>query len=133
MHWPIFILVILLQLVVTYPKFRETCLSCGIDVNLIYFIHHILDVFLFWSFLFVTTKLEYKIHFWTAILVMLHWATYDNKCIITVEMNKLCGYPEDQWLDSLKNRIPLRGISEWFHFIWIILLCGQDIYHGALR
>jgi hypothetical protein len=43
-------------------------------------------------------------------------------------MNRECKYPEEQWLDSLKNMIHLRDFSEYFHFIWIGGLLIYDIY-----
>jgi hypothetical protein len=43
-------------------------------------------------------------------------------------MNRECGYPDDQWLDSIKNMLGLRAINEYFHFIWMFLLAGKDLY-----
>ena len=62
-------------------------------------------------------------------IVALHWITNDNNCIATEYMNRLCGYKEDQWLDSLKNMFDLRKYSEYFLFIWLGLLAVHDVYH----
>ena len=128
MRWPFFLLVFILQIVLTLPRFVETCESKTPYTWFLYIFHHIFDVFLFWSFLFLTTKLEFGLHLAILIGVVIHWFTYDNKCIITVLMNRECGYPEDQWLDSLKNMVGLRYIQEYFHFTWMFILAGQDIY-----
>jgi hypothetical protein len=42
-------------------------------------------------------------------------------------MNRECDYPEETWLDSLKNNLGLRNINEFFHFIWIALHLVQGL------
>jgi hypothetical protein len=127
MRWIIFLFILCVQFFITYPQFKDTCETHASAKTLILYIsHHSLDVFLFWSFLFLTTKLEFAIHLCILLGVVIHWATYNNRCILTVWMNEFCGYPEETWLDSLKNRLGLRNISEYFHFIWMFLLAFQD-------
>ncbi len=124
----IFLFVFMLQILLTLPRFLQTCESKTLYTWSLYIFHHLFDVFLFWSFLFLTTKFEFGIHLLILIGVVIHWFSYDNKCIITVLMNRECGYPEDHWLDSLKNMLGLREINEYFHFIWMALLALLDIY-----
>jgi hypothetical protein len=128
MRWMIFLFVFMLQILLTLPRFLQTCESKTLYTWSLYIFHHLFDVFLFWSFLFLTTKFEFGIHLLILIGVVIHWFSYDNKCIITVLMNRECGYPEDHWLDSLKNMLGLREINEYFHFIWMALLALLDIY-----
>lgn len=128
MNWKIFAFIFTLQVLLTIQHFLQTCKSKTAYTWTLYIFHHFFDVFLFWSFLFLTTKFEFGLHFLILLGVVIHWFTYDNKCIITVLMNRECGYPEDKWLDSLKNSLGLRKISEYFHFIWMFLLASQDIY-----
>jgi hypothetical protein len=127
MRWIVFASVILLQVALTLPRFINTCESKTPYTWTLYFGHHVLDVFLFWSFLFLTTPFEFALHLLILLGVVIHWYTYDNKCIITVLMNRKCGYPENQWLDSLKNMLGLRNLSENFHFIWMAILALQDV------
>ena len=128
MHWEIFLGIFIFQIAFTLPRFYNTCKSKSAYTWSLYFFHHLFDVFLFWSFLFLTTKLEFGLHLLIVIGVVIHWFTYDNKCIITVLMNRECEYPEDEWLDSLKNMLGLRNVNEYFHFIWMFLVALQDIY-----
>jgi hypothetical protein len=128
MLWYIFFAIVLLQIALTLRHFLMTCKSKTAYTWSLYFFHHLFDVFLFWSFLFLTTRLEFGLHLVILIGVVIHWFTYDNKCILTVLMNRECGYPENQWLDSLKNMFGLRSIHEYFHFTWMFILAGQDIY-----
>jgi hypothetical protein len=124
----IFLIIFLIQIIVTFHKFKNTCKNPGIQTWSLYFAHHALDVFLFWSVLFLTTRTEFFLHLLAVIIVGIHWFTYDNKCIATVIMNRMCGYPESEWLDSLKNMFGLRSYSEYFQFVWIGLLAMYDIY-----
>ena len=128
MNIPIFLSILFLQFALTLQRFLTTCKKKSLYTWFLYISHHALDVFLFWSFLFLTTRIEFGIHLLILIGVVIHWFTYDNKCIITVLMNRECGYPDDQWLDSIKNMLGLRAINEYFHFIWMFLLAGQDLY-----
>lgn len=128
MKWELFSLILLLQYALTLPHFVKTCERKTLYTWFLYIFHHIFDVFLFWSFLFLTSKLEFGLHLLTLLGVVIHWFTYDNKCIITVLMNRECGYDENQWLDSLKNMLGLRNVHEYFHFIWMFALAIQDIY-----
>ena len=128
MNWLIFSLVFSFQIILTIPNFIKTCQSKTFYTWFLYFFHHLLDVFLFWSFLFLTNKYEFLLHFILLILIVIHWATYDNKCILTVLMNRECGYSDEKWLDSIKNRLGLTYIYEHFHYIWMLLLAIQDIY-----
>lgn len=124
-----FILVYTLQISLTFPNFYSSCRSLSVSSVLLYFAHHLVDVFLFWSFLFLTTRAEFTTHFVLVLIVAVHWFTNQNRCIATVTMNRMCGFPEGDWLDSLKNRFGLRAFSEHFHFIWIGILMVQDLYY----
>ncbi len=127
MQWYIFLFILFLQLTLTLRYFIESCESKSAYTWFLYVFHHILDIFLFWSFLFLTTRLEFGLHLLLLLGVVIHWLTYDNKCIITVLMNRECGYPDEKWLDSLKNMLGLRNITEYFHFVWMFILALQDI------
>ena len=63
-----------------------------------------------------------------SLVVAIHWFSYGNRCIATVEMNRQCGYPESEWLDSFKNRLGLRSlIGDNFHFLWIGGLVAWEV------
>ena len=118
-----------LQLLATLPGFIKTCKDAPYAL---YFLHHALDVFLFWGPLFLSKPSEFIGHFLFAIIVGIHWFTYGNRCILTVWMNRACGYAEDRWLDSLKNMTGLRAVNEYFHFIWVGALMVYDLWAGRL-
>lgn len=120
----IFFLIFGIQIFLTIKDFVNLCVRPS---YLLYFAHHAFDVFLFWAPLFLVSKIEYGLHFLFALGVGIHWFMNDNKCVATVEMNKQCGYPEDQWLDSLKNMFNIRKYFEYFHFLWIGILMAYDL------
>lgn len=124
----IFVIVLILQYILTLGYFVETCSRCTLYVWLLYITHHILDVFLFWSFLFLRRRIEYIYHLIFLVFVVIHWKSYDNKCILTVMMNRECGYEESKWLDSLKNKLSLEKINKDFHYVWMYILGIYDLY-----
>ena len=128
MNYLLYGLVYAAQLALTFPNFYRQCTRLSVPSLLLYFAHHLVDVFLFWSFLFLTNRAEFIAHFVLVLIVATHWFMNQNRCVATVTMNRMCGFPEGDWLDSLKNRLGLRHISEYFHFIWIGALMVQDIY-----
>jgi hypothetical protein len=108
-----------LQILVTAPRFLASCTPLGFEAICVYLAHHALDVYIFWGPLFLQTQAEFQTYILITALVGAHWFLNNNQCIATVYMNHLCGYPEADWLDSLKNRLGLRSFSEEFHFYWI--------------
>ena len=129
MRWGIFAAVFLAQILVTAPSFMATCRRGEeFGTKALYLAHHAFDVYLFWAFLFLTRRVEFVAHIAIAVLVAIHWFTYGNKCIATVELNRQCGYPESEWLDSFKNRLGLRVcVGENFHFLWIGGLVAWEV------
>jgi hypothetical protein len=127
MRWTIFWIVYFLQIAVTFPNFVSQCEKLDVGQWILYFGHHLTDVFLFWSPLFVTTRSEHLLHILAVLATGLHWASNDNKCILTVLMHQRCGWSEEVWLDSLQNRTELRDVSEYFQFYWIGITLVYDV------
>lgn len=124
----IFLLVYILQIILTLPDFINTCSKLDLQTWTIYLTHHAFDVFVFWAPLFLKTRAEYLIHIVVVLLTVLHWLMNNNTCIITVILNRLCGYREDDWLPSLKNMLGLRALSENFHFIWVGGIVAWELF-----
>jgi hypothetical protein len=128
MKWILFLSIVILQIAITLEPFLKSCQDLDGFKLFVFISHHFLEVFLFWSFLFLTRPFEFQLHIVTAIIVGFLWFIYDYTCIWTVYMNYLCGFPKQQWLDSLVNRTGLRNISEYYHSYWLVALIGYDIY-----
>ena len=128
MRWTVFLCIFLVQIILTVQKFQRTCADNSIGTWALYFGHHLLDVFVFWAPLFLTGRIDFIAHLLAVIIVTVHWHTNSNQCILTVVMNRRCGYPEGDWLDSLKNMLGLRKFTENIHTIWVLALAAYDIY-----
>lgn len=117
------------QIAVTLPRFLRSC--AGLDGTrwIVYLVHHAFDVFLFWGPLFFWRSSRIlQAHLALALVTVLHWLTNRNRCVVTVELNRMCGYPEDDWFDSIKNRLGLeRFLGDGFHFYWIAALVLYDL------
>jgi hypothetical protein len=121
MRLGVYLGLVALQLAITYPHFSQTCQGPG---SAVYIIHHFFDVFVFWSFLFLTTRTEHIVHLCTILGVVIHWLTNNYECIATTYMNELCGFPREQWLDSMVNRI---RPFYYTHIVWLALLVAYDL------
>jgi hypothetical protein len=103
----------------------KTFKYCTTDVYPILLLHHVVNIFAQFGFL-CTDKNLLLIYLFTPILVMLHWKTNKNKCILTQMVNKQCGYKHmyfrDIWfLLGFKN-IPNYGQLHYIYlsFAWFV-------------
>jgi hypothetical protein len=126
MNLQVFLIILAIQIIITLPNFIKTCKYFCSFTLLVYLFHHAYDVFLFWAPFFLNKAIEFSTHFLLALVTGLHWFMNDNNCIITEYMNELCGYRKDAWLDSIKNKLGLRSLNEYFQFIWVGLLMVYD-------
>ena len=115
------------QIALTLPGYAGACKGNLPAALPIYFVHHAIDVFLFWSFLFINKAIEYAAHIGLVAGVAAQWLMNDNQCALTEYMNSLCGKPRDAWLPSLKNMLGLRSVWEYYQFVWLGLLIGWDL------
>lgn len=126
----IYLLLVIIQLAVTYPTFSATCSTANGIGGVVYLFHHFLDVYVFWAFLFLTTRREHLVHLLVIVMVAIHWLTNNYECIATTYMNHLCGYPRDTWLDSIVNRI---RPFYYTHIVWLVALVGYDAWFYVHR
>jgi hypothetical protein len=79
---------------------------CNKKAYPILLIHHIINIFAQFGFLF-NDKTLLTIYVFAPILTMIHWKTNNNKCVLTQIVNEMCGYDmyfRDIWfLMGLKN------------------------------
>lgn len=126
MIWPLYLGIVLFQILLTYPRFSTTCLDDeGVGLA-VYIAHHFLDVFVFWSFLFLTTRTEHLVHLLVISGVVLHWLTNNYECVATTYMNAKCGFDRRQWLDSIVNRVKP---FYYTHIVWLLALAGYDVWY----
>jgi hypothetical protein len=126
MIWFVYLGIVLFQVALTFPRFSNTCVDGTGIGSIVYVFHHFLDVFVFWSFLFLTTRREHLLHLLVILGIAFHWLTNNYECIATTYMNEVCGYKRDQWLDSIVNRI---RPFYYTHIVWLSVLAGYDAWY----
>jgi len=72
----------------------------------------------------------------TPIIVIVHWVTNDNKCILTQIHNKLCDRNENKEFNDLFNIVGLKKYNwwnQWGHFVYLGICFGialMKIYYS---
>jgi hypothetical protein len=127
MRWSVFGALLVVQLLLVMPHFIQSCASVTATSTAIYLLHHPLDIFLFWSPLFLTSYTDHVVHALVAIGVIIHWITNNSRCIVTVAINELCGWPQKDRLHSLKNMV-LGRRYERYNYLWLIGVVLYDFW-----
>ena len=119
---PIAIFIPLLLIQYIADILENSCTS--VSGNVLLLIHHIMSIYIFiGGFLYNPLY-----HLVFILLVLLHWTTNNNRCIITGITNKQCGWDFKQPFNDLYAQI---GVSRYIsHGKWILLgiLASIDIY-----
>jgi hypothetical protein len=124
MRWLVFFFLLVTQLLLVIPHFIKSCAAVTPLSSIVYLLHHPLDIFLFWSPLFLTSYTDHVVHAIVSISVIIHWIMYNSRCIVTVAINKICGWPQKDRLHSLKNMI--LGPYERYNYLWLIATILYD-------
>ena len=127
MRWSVYGFVLAIQVIMTLPRLNATCQELDALRFFVYIIHHFLDVYVFWGFLFLQTPAEFFVHEIVILLVAVHWFTNNYECILTTYLNGLCGYPHKAWLDSIVSRLGSGYIHTW----WILAHAVYDTIRFA--
>ena len=125
MRLHIFLLFLALQLLITWPQFAKTC-PARVNIYILHFLHHVLDVFNWWGPLFFFTRpIEYFVHFVVIVFIGIHWLTNDNICEVSRIVNKACGYEPKKWLESLKSLL-FEGTPRFVQLTYMSILLVID-------
>lgn len=128
MRWLPFLALYILQIAASAPRFFRTCATnTDLKTRLLYFLHHLSDVFLFWGVFLTTTRVERAVHLALVFITAAHWFSYENRCVATVALNHWCGYDADAWLDSLLNAAALRERSQYYQFLWLGVAAAEQM------
>jgi hypothetical protein len=85
--------------------------------------HHLFNTFLTFGFI-INNKTLLKIYIIVVIGTLIHWYTNEDKCYLTQELNKLCGYPEDEKFHDLFYFLGLKESKQFdiLHYIYFIII-----------
>ena len=87
---------------------------CSTSVYPVLLVHHIANIFAQFGFLCSDKRLLF-LYLFTPILVVIHWKTNNNKCLLTEIVNKHCGY------------------TMYFRDLWFLLGFKQFKYYDRMQ
>ena len=105
-----------------------TCNHIDLYKIIIFTLHHLLNTFVFFGFLINETRRDYIIHLLIIISILVHWLTNNYDCVLTIHLNKLCGFNKKLWFQSVVYKIYELTDIYYIHTYWIIGLIIFDIF-----
>ncbi len=120
----VFIFIVLLEILLDFTS--EKTLACIKEhpyVIYILIIHHIGNCFLLYAWLF-SNKYILSLHVLTVLGTTIYWYFNNNRCDITVDVNKICGWHKDKPFRDLLDIIGIKKIVLWnevWHYLFIII------------
>jgi hypothetical protein len=103
------------------------CINNHPRVFFILLFHHFISCFLLGGWIF-NYKPIILLHFISVIFTIIYWFLNKNLCDLTIHVNKICGWDENQSFNDLLNMIGLKQIKSWNEFWhYIIILVGGFI------
>lgn len=96
MNIKLFIIIYLIQISFAIQDYNNTCQNKNLYKFIILILHHILDVYLFFSVFFNQNNNEKYFHIIILFTLLFYWYFNDNKCDLTIYLNKLCKLEDEQ-------------------------------------
>jgi hypothetical protein len=121
----LFLILYIAQLSVSYKNFIP---CANVHSTIIYLLHHMLDVYIFFGPLFIENTTESLIHIITTLLIIIHWFTNNYECILTTYLNELCGWERNRWLDSITLILQKQSKQYYYHSFHAFLVILFDIF-----
>jgi len=90
------------------------------------FLHHVLAVYLYFGWL-APTKGYLEIYVILVLVVVFHWMTNNQKCILTQIINWYCVYDDGEYFHDIFWFLGVKEQNNWFNwmFIYLVLLFGS--------
>lgn len=117
----IFITILFFQYL--WDRLTTNCIT--LTGELLLFIHHLIDVYVFLGGILFNPLY----HLIFVILVLIHWITNNNRCQVTIVTNKYCGYPYEYKFQDLIQKFKLQNIHENIHYLILFLIIIFDIFN----
>lgn len=120
----IFIIIVLLEIILDF--ITEPTASCIKEHHYAIYIlitHHIGNCFLLYAWLF-SNKYILFLHVVTVLVTIIYWYFNNNRCDITVDVNKICGWHKDKPFRDLLDMSGLKKIALWnevWHYLFILI------------
>ena len=119
--------IFIIQIFIASGKYIETCKNKSFYNYSILFLHHLLDVLVFFGGFYTENKEESLFHLILISLIMIHWFTNNYRCELTVYLNNLCNENEDSWLYSIVYLLHKFTNIYYLHTFWIICVIFYNL------
>ncbi len=105
-----------------WDRLTSSCITWIGEALLI--VHHLVSIYIFiGGFIF-----NPKYHLITLMLIIIHWKTNQNRCILTEWTNMYCGHEKDKYFEDLNVKLGLREMNPNIHWYIFALLLFYDIH-----
>ena len=121
--WIVFVFILLLELILAFHNYQTS--ACINNKNVLYalLLHHVGNCFLLYGWIF-SIKWILWLHILTVIGIAIYWKLNNNRCDLTIYINRMCGYPEDRPFHDLLDIIGLKELPLWNkvgHYLFILM------------
>lgn len=121
--WVLFVFILLLELLLAFNNYQSSSCIHNREVLYALILHHIGNCFLLYGWLF-SIRWILILHILTVIGIGIYWKLNNNRCDLTIYINKMCGYPEDRPFHDLLDIMELKELPMWNelgHYIFIFV------------
>jgi hypothetical protein len=98
--------------------------------NIVLYINHFLNIFANFGWI-SNNKIVLCIYLLSPIIIIIHWKTNDNKCILSQIHNKFCRRDDDKMFDDMFNIIKLKTFTwwnNWGHHLYLLISFSIALY-----
>jgi hypothetical protein len=114
----LFILLLITASLISFYFDRNRCQKG----NAILYFHHFINIFANFGWL-SNDRIILITYLLAPIIVLIHWNTNNNKCILTQMHNEICHQHEDKAFDDIFNLLQIKKHNWWNHW-------GHYVYLG---
>ncbi len=99
------------------------------------YLHHLLAIFLYIGWL-SSSNTILTLYIFTVLIIILHWFTNNQKCVLTQVINYFCSYDDSEGFHDIFYFVGLKN-QKWFdlflygYLIIAILISGYKIYSSS--
>ena len=127
-----FLIVLVIASIISY--LIDTNKECAdkshkLYANAVLFFHHFINIFANFGWL-SNNKAILIFYLLTPIIVLIHWTTNNNKCMLTQLHNKLCNRNDSKEFNDLFNIVGMKKYSwwnKWGHLVYLGICFGIAI------
>jgi len=131
LHKLIIILILFIVLLIydINTKYKTCIKNNFFKIFPIIFLHRLINVFMYTGWIFNNKKILYTYLFFIFLLII-HWITNKNKCILTDLENKICEFPDDTQYDFISKKF---GKNVLLYYFFVCCISVGIVIYKLLR